>query len=135
MYCRKHNYSYLQLIKNQKGAHDTKFCSVMRIYFMKNEERINEIINELKEMFVTRLMLPYEPSELNEDALIFEIDVPIEEEIEVIGLDSVDVLEIMAGVNSLYKVKIDPETQKEAYKTIRTLAEAIYEALDQEKGA
>jgi len=102
---------------------------------MKNEERINEIINELKEMFVTRLMLPYEPSELNEDALIFEIDVPIEEEIEVIGLDSVDILEIMAGINSLYKVKIDPETLKEAYKTIRTLAEAIYEALDQEKGA
>lgn len=102
---------------------------------MKNEERINEIISELKEMFITRLMLPYEASELNEDALIFDMDIPVEQEIEVIGLDSVDVLEIMAGINSLYKIKIDPETQMEAYKTIRTLAEAIYETSDQEKGA
>lgn len=101
---------------------------------MKSEKRINEIINEIKEMFITRLMLPYEANEINEDALIFDIPELLDDDIETLGLDSVDVLEIMAGINSLYKIKIDPETHKDAYKTIRTLAEVVYEAISQEKG-
>ena len=100
---------------------------------MRNEERINEIISELKEMFISRLMLPYEVSEINEDVLIFELEDLESDEIETLGLDSVDVLEIMAGINGLYKIKIDPESQKEAYKTIKTLAEAVYDVMEREK--
>ncbi len=99
---------------------------------MSRNERIEEIIKELKDMFVDRLMLPYDASEINEDILIFEVEDIDEENIETIGLDSVDVLEIMAGINSLYKIKLDPENRREAYKTIRTLAETIYEV--QEEG-
>lgn len=94
---------------------------------MSRNERIEEIIKELKDMFVDRLMLPYDASEINEDILIFEVEDIDEENIETLGLDSVDVLEIMAGINSLYKIKLDPENSREAYKTVRTLAEAIYE--------
>lgn len=99
---------------------------------MSRSERIEEIIKELKDMFVDRLMLPYDASEINEDILIFEVEDINEENIETMGLDSVDVLEIMAGINSLYKIKLDPENRREAYKTVRTLAEAIYEV--QEEG-
>ncbi len=99
---------------------------------MNKNERIEEIIKELKIMFVDRLMLPYEADEINENILIFEIEDIDDENIETLGLDSVDVLEIMAGINSLYKIKLDPENRREAYKTVRTLAEAIYDI--QEKG-
>ncbi|BCJ93199.1 hypothetical protein acsn021_07680 [Anaerocolumna cellulosilytica] len=99
---------------------------------MKNE--LEKIIGELKVMLQDRLMLPFEPEEIDEDALIFEaIDIEEAKDYPNLGLDSVDGLEIMVGIQNLYHVKLDAEKNPQAYKSVRTLAEAVYKLLEEKK--
>jgi acyl carrier protein len=96
------------------------------------KKEMGEIINELKVMLQDRLMLPFEPEEIDEEALIFEVvDVEEATELPTLGLDSVDGLEIMVGIQNLYHVKLDAEKNPQAYKSVRTLAEAVCKLLEE----
>ena len=98
---------------------------------MERVKGLEDIIEEIKEMLQDRLMLPYEPEEIDEDALIFEVEDLDEdaEELPNLGLDSVDGLEIMVGIKNLYDIKLDAEKEPHVYKSVRTLAEAVHSRL------
>lgn len=95
------------------------------------KKSLEEIMEELKIMLQDRLMLPFEPEEMDVDALIFELEDMEDDSLPNLGLDSVDGLEIMVGIQNLYNVKLDPEKNPHAYKSIRTLANATKDLLDE----
>ena len=83
-----------------------------------------EIIREIKEIMVDRLMLPLEADEIGDEILLFEQE---DETLETLELDSVDSLEIMVGISNRFGVKIDPENNPEAFRNVSTLADAVLE--------
>lgn len=96
----------------------------------KNNRTVEIIIDELKDMIKDRLMLDIEIDEIDENALLFEPEnFEDNDEMKCLGLDSVDGLEIMVGIQSMYKVKIDANENKRAYRSISTLALAVVDAL------
>ena len=93
---------------------------------MSEQKKVGEIVIALKEMIHERLMLPMSVEEIDEEMLLFESE-DFDDDIETIGLDSVDGLEIMAGIYSMYGVKMDAQNHKAAYKNILSLATKINE--------
>ncbi|WP_024833304.1 acyl carrier protein [Ruminiclostridium josui] len=99
------------------------------------QEELEKMMKEIREMIQDRLMLSCEPEDIDVDALIFEVE-GIDEEhknLPNLGLDSVDGLEIMVGIKNLYNVKLDAEKEPQAYKSVRTLAEAVYNHLHEKE--
>lgn len=94
---------------------------------MKNRD---EIILEIKEMLVDRLMLPMEADEIDENMEIFEPMDPQAEALPSLELDSVDGLEIMVGISNLYDVKLDPQEQPEAFRNVASLADAVLQDIE-----
>lgn len=79
---------------------------------------------EVKEMLVERLMLRMKPEDIDNDAPLFT-NPNRESELEDIGLDSVDALEIMVGVQQLYEIKLSPENSSTAFYSVNTLVDYI----------
>ena len=91
------------------------------------EMNMEKVMDEIKVMLQERLMLPYSPEEIDSDALLFDVE-DIESlgpDVKCLGLDSVDGLEIMVGIQHLYQVNLDAEENPHAYKSVRTLAEEV----------
>ncbi len=84
---------------------------------------ITEIQAKLKEMLVERLNLPMEPKDiLTEDPLFSEEKGP--------GLDSIDALEIVVGIEEIFGLTIeDGEIAKEQFFSIQTLSEFVKKKL------
>ena len=55
------------------------------------------VIDTLKEDLITRLNLPYQPEDLHEDVSLLGSG---------LGLDSLDALEVILGIENAFKVKV-----------------------------
>jgi acyl carrier protein len=75
---------------------------------------------EIKQAIVRSLRLPMSPDEIADDAPLFGPDG--------LGLDSVDVLELVLEIERSFGVKIeDQDTGMQALRSINTIAEFIRE--------
>ena len=73
---------------------------------------------EIKEMMVEELMLEQSPGEIVDDLAIFGP--------EGLGLDSVDALQLVVGIEKTFGLKLgDSETARGVLQNVNTIAEAI----------
>ena len=80
-------------------------------------EASDELKSRIKEMLVTRLRLKMEPSSIGDDEALFG---------EGLGLDSIDVLEVVAGLEKEFGVAIQSQEEGErVLKNVGTLAEYL----------
>ena len=79
---------------------------------------MDELIIELKKRLIDVLNLEeMQPEDIDADAPLFG---------EGLGLDSIDVLELIVMMEKVYGIKIkDPSAGKEIFKSIKTMAEFI----------
>jgi acyl carrier protein len=81
------------------------------------EADVMEIKERLKTMIVERLKLQIKPDEIDEGAPLFG---------EGLGLDSIDALELVVGLEQEFGVQVpDEAVGREAFGSIDTLAEFI----------
>lgn len=81
----------------------------------------NEIIQTLKEEIVERLDLFVELEEIDDDDQLFGYD----EEGHGLGLDSIDVLEIIVILRQKFGLEVKAEEDREVFRSINTLSEYI----------
>lgn len=74
-----------------------------------------EITNHLKRVLIEKLMLECEPDEISEDSPLFGLG---------LGLDSVDALEIVVGVEQKFSVSIT-DGDMDAFRSINTIVDFI----------
>jgi len=87
---------------------------------MKEEELMEHLLNELKIKIVETLNL--------EDVLPDEIDEDVQLVGGELGIDSIDVLELVMMIEKDYSIKIDnKELGTEVFSTLKSLAEYIYQ--------
>jgi acyl carrier protein len=87
---------------------------------MKEEELMEHLLNELKVKIVETLNL--------EDVLPDEIDEDVQLVGGELGIDSIDVLELVMMIEKDYSIKIDnKELGTEVFSTLKSLAEYIYQ--------
>ncbi len=103
------------------------------------KEKIRE---EIKEMLVERLMLTIEPSEIKDDAPLFDTDNLQYENAEAeasikefqkeegLGLDSIDALEIVVGIKELYDIQIIQGENVKIFYSVNTLVDYVYDELN-----
>ncbi|MBE6049573.1 MAG: acyl carrier protein [Clostridium sp.] len=88
----------------------------------------NEVVLKIKEMLIDRLMLDVTVDDIKDDTLLFDSEVINrgEEDIEEgLGLDSVDALEIIVGIQELFAIKLDTDKNPEVFKSVSTLADYV----------
>jgi acyl carrier protein len=79
---------------------------------------MSETVPKLKELLVTRLKLKLGVDELGEDTQLFGS--------EGLGLDSIDVLELVVGIKKEFGVEImDQETAEKVFTTVGEIAKYI----------
>lgn len=86
----------------------------LEIALQKISER-KGITERLKKILIERLMLQYEPDEIAEDTTLFGLG---------LGLDSVDALEIVVGVEQEFGVSIT-DKDMQAFRSINTIVDFI----------
>ena len=74
-----------------------------------------ETTDRLKKVLIERLMLQHEPTDISEDAPLFGLG---------LGLDSVDALEIVVGVEQEFGVSIGDDDMQ-AFRSINAIADFI----------
>lgn len=94
----------------------------------------SEIIKKIKGMLVERLMLDIDPDEIQNNAPLFDSTSfnNEESEFETLGLDSVDALELVVGIQELFNIKINTENNSEIFYSVDTLAEYVIKILNKE---
>lgn len=77
-----------------------------------------QLKNRLKEMLVDNLMLDFSAEEIRDDQPLFGP--------EGLGLDSVDALQLVVGLDKHFGLKVsDPEAAKVILESINTIAAAV----------
>lgn len=80
-----------------------------------------ELKAAIKKMMVENLMLQYGPEEIADDQPLFGPNS--------LGLDSVDALQLVVGLEKTFGLKIaDPAAAKEILKSVNAMAEAVTKA-------
>lgn len=74
-----------------------------------------ELTDRVKKVLIERLMLQYKPEEISEDSPLFGLG---------LGLDSVDALEIVVGVEQEFGVSITDDDMQ-AFRSINTIVDFI----------
>ena len=78
---------------------------------------------EIKQLMVENLMLQVTADEIGDDQPLFGPGS--------LGLDSVDALQIVVGVDKHYRLKIpDPETARGVLRSVSTIADAVQRHLE-----
>ncbi len=78
-----------------------------------------DMIADLKNLIITRLKLDLAPAAIDPAAPLFG---------EGLGLDSIDALELVVGIERLYGIRIaDAEVGKKAFASVNALAEFVRE--------
>lgn len=81
------------------------------------EVEVSEVKARLKGMIVERLKLQVEPGAITDDSALFG---------EGLGLDSIDALELVVGLEQEFGVQVpDEAVGREAFASINTLAEFV----------
>jgi len=81
------------------------------------EGEISEVKSRLKGMIVERLKLQVDPAGIDDDSPLFG---------EGLGLDSIDALELVVGLEQEFGVQVpDEAVGREAFASINTLAEFV----------
>ena len=84
---------------------------------MKGEKLAEELEDKIKELIVKRLKLEIKPEEIDSAAPLFETG---------LGLDSIDALELVVGLEQEFEIKVkDEEVGKEIFVSVNTLAEYV----------
>ena len=81
----------------------------------------NEIIQTLKEEIVERLDLFVEPDEIGDGDQLFGYD----EEGHGLGLDSIDVLEIIVVLRQKFGLEVKADEDREIFHSLNTLSDYI----------
>jgi len=82
-----------------------------------------DVLERLKKILIERLSLPLEPDEIAEDSTLFGLG---------LGLDSVDALEIVVGVEQEFDVSITDEDMQ-AFRSINSIVDFIIEKLEEKE--
>lgn len=82
-----------------------------------------EIKELLKKELINRLDLFMETDEIDDNAPLFGYD----EEGNGLGLDSIDVLEMIVAVRQNFGIEINAEENRQIFNTIETMAEFVEE--------
>lgn len=81
---------------------------------------MSETLERLKELLITRLKLKIRLDEINEDTQLFGPDG--------LGLDSIDVLELVIGIRKEFGIEIaDRETAEKVFTSVGAIARYIEE--------
>ena len=80
-----------------------------------------DVLERLKKILIDRLSLPLEPNEIAEDSALFGLG---------LGLDSVDALEIVVGVEQEFNINISDEDMQ-IFRSINTVIDFIMEKMNQ----
>lgn len=81
---------------------------------------MSEILQKVKELLITRLKLKIGPDQISEDTLLFGPGS--------LGLDSIDVLELVMGIKREFGVAIaDRKTAEEVFTSVGAIARYIEE--------
>lgn len=86
-------------------------------------EARRDIITRIKTMLIESLNLEMEPNEIAEDSSLFGIG---------IGLDSIDALVIIVGIEDAFDVSI-PTDEPHLYRSINTIADFVESQLSGER--
>lgn len=87
---------------------------------MKNSKTLRQ---EIKQLMVENLMLQVTADEIGDDQPLFGPGS--------LGLDSVDALQIVVGLDKHYRLKIpDPETARGILQSVATIADAVQRHLE-----
>lgn len=89
-----------------------------------------EIKENLKKMIVQRLELKIKPEDIKDDLPLFDQD----DGREGLGLDSVEALEIVVGIEQIFNVTVEEGEYKDEFYSINTLADFIEKLLKNNKG-
>lgn len=91
-------------------------------------EASQDLKARIKTMLVDRLKLEVDPGEIEDDAPLFSE--------EGLGLDSIDALELVLGVEQELGVRIDDEeVGSKAFASVSALADFVQERMDSGAGA
>lgn len=83
-----------------------------------NHSMNDDLHTRIKKVMVEELMLQVQPEEINDDAVIFGPDG--------LGLDSVDVLQLVIALEKNFGLKIaEGDAAKELLKSVRSIGEAV----------
>lgn len=80
--------------------------------------RRQELVARLRKVLIESLDLPLEPDEIDEDEPLFGIG---------LGLDSIDALQLVLGVEAAFDVMLPPDNLM-IYRSINTLADHLVAA-------
>ncbi len=80
----------------------------------------SDVVDKLKDLLITRLKLKVKPDELTDNTMIFGP--------EGLGLDSIDVLELVVGIKREFGVEItDRETAERVFTSLGAIARYVEE--------
>jgi len=83
-------------------------------------EQRKEILERVKKVLIERLRLDLEPDEIADDSPLFGLG---------LGLDSVDALEIVVGIEQEFGISVTDEDMQ-AFRSINTIVDFIMERLE-----
>jgi len=79
---------------------------------------MEDTLNILRDLFITKLKLKISPDDIKEDTPIFGADG--------LGLDSIDILELIVGIKKEFKVEIaNREVAEKVFITVGSVAQYI----------
>lgn len=86
---------------------------------------VEELENKIKELIVKRLKLEIKPEEIDSSAPLFGTG---------LGLDSIDALELVVGLEQEFGIRVkDEEVGKEIFASVNTLAGYVKKKQEEER--